>query len=53
MAEHRNTGRDEPQRTTKDDDQIRGVGDQDGDDEFDDMDDLDEDEADEDNSDTI
>jgi hypothetical protein len=53
MADQRNPGRDEPQRTSQDDEHIRGVGDQDHDDEFDDIDDLDADDADDDNRDAV
>jgi hypothetical protein len=53
MADQRKTERDEPQRTSQDDEQIRGIGDHGHDDEFDDADDLGEDDADEDNRDAI
>lgn len=39
-----NTEREEPQRTSEDEERIRGVADQEQDDEFDDTDDLDEEE---------
>jgi hypothetical protein len=53
MAHQRNIERDEPQRTSENDEQVRGVGDWDRDDEFDDTDDLEEDDADEDDRDAI
>jgi hypothetical protein len=53
MADHRNTERDEPQRTSQDEEQIRGVGDWNRDDEFDDTDDLGDDELDEDDRDAV
>ena len=54
MADQRKIEADEPQRTGKDEEQIRGVADQDRDDEFEDTDDdLDEDEADEEDRDPI
>jgi hypothetical protein len=42
MANQRDTERDEPQRTSQDEEQIRGVAERD--DEFEDTDDLDEEE---------
>ncbi len=52
MKDQQSPERDRP-RTSQDEEQIRGVGDQDPDDEFDDTDDLEDDEADEDESGTI
>jgi len=52
MGDHWNSEREEPQRTSTDEERIRGVSDQDQDaDEFDDSEDLDEEEeADEDDT---
>jgi hypothetical protein len=49
MAKQRDMERDEPQRTSQDEEQIRGVAE--SDDEFEDTDDLDEEEGDEDEED--
>ena len=48
MADQRKTNRDDPQRTSRDDERARGIGDPDRDEAFDDEDDLEEEEQEED-----
>jgi hypothetical protein len=48
MPDQRKTERDDPQRTSRDDERVRGIGDPDRDDLFEDEDDLDEEEPEED-----